>query len=191
MTVDASMSPFQKRLATVVCFLIAAAVAISAGAQAEALSAFDFTYPKQRLPAPGFRLHDLNGDTRSLEEFRGRVVLTHFWATFCTPCLHEMPELESLWRRYRQQGLVVLGVAADRGSARPVRDFAEKAGITFPILLDPVGTVRNQYEVMALPMSYLIGRDGKISGRAPGTRKWSDPGGRELIESLLNTGAVD
>ena len=153
-------------------------------------SSFDITYPGERLPAPGFTLTNLAGKAASLDDYHGKVVLIHFWATFCVPCVREMPELESLWQEYRDQGLVVLGIATDRGSESVVREFVGKTGVTFPTLLDPDGTVRNRYEVVALPMSYLIGRDGKISGRMIGTREWTVPEGRVILERLLEPSLI-
>jgi peroxiredoxin len=149
----------------------------------EAVFAMDV--PRQRLAAPGFRLTDLTGAAHGLEDFRGSVVLVHFWATFCAPCLQELPRLEALWQHYREAGLVVAGIAADRGNAGVVREYAARAGITFPVLLDPDGAVRNRYEVVVLPMSYLIGRDGRFSARMLGSREWQDPQLSDLIESLL------
>jgi len=158
---------------------------LNAGAHGEQGGGFEITAPKQRLTAPGFRLPDLAGGPVSLEDFHGKAVLVHFWATFCVPCRHEMPDLETLWQEYRERGLVILGIAADRGSVDLVRDFSEQAGITFPVLRDADGLVRNRYEVMVLPVSYLIGRDGRISGRAIGSQAWNSPQGRRAIEAML------
>jgi peroxiredoxin len=146
---------------------------------------FAFDAPRERLLAPGFRLPDLGGTAVGLEDYRGKVVLLHFWATFCTPCLKELPTLEALWHRYRKRGLVILGIAADRGGADGVRKFAGATGVTFPVLLDPEGVVRNRYEVVALPMSYLIGRDGRFSARMLGSQEWHESRASDLIESLL------
>jgi len=158
---------------------------MSAATWAEEAGAFDVTYPKQRLEAPAFRLPGLNGQIVSLEAYRDKLVLLHFWATFCAPCLEEMPALESLWQEYGRDGLVILGIAGDRGNTDMVREFAIKTGVSFPVVHDQDGRIRNQYEVLALPTTYLVGRDGKLSGRAIGARPWNDPGGREIIESLL------
>jgi peroxiredoxin len=152
---------------------------------AHASSEFAFDAPRERLIAPGFLLADLRETPTRLQDYRGKVVLLHFWATFCTPRLKEHPELESLWRPYRERGLVILGIAADRGRADVVRKFGNEIGVTSPVLLDPEGVVRNRYEVLALPMSYLIGRDGRFSARVHGTREWQGPEATALIESLL------
>jgi cytochrome c biogenesis protein CcmG/thiol:disulfide interchange protein DsbE len=167
--------------------LLVLGILLNTGAHSEQESGFEVTAPKQRLAAPAFRLPDLAAGRVSLEDFRGKVVLAHFWATFCVPCLHEMPGLETLWQEYRERGLVIVGIAADRGSVEVVRDFSRKTGITFPLLHDADGLVRNRYEVMALPMSYIIGRDGKISGRAIGSQDWNSAAGRRVIEAMLQS----
>jgi len=178
-------------LAGLLVLMSVLSVAVPAGVMAEETAPFEFTYPKQRLTAPAFQLQDLNGNDVSLEIYRDKVVLVHFWATFCIPCLGEMPVLESLWQQYGGEGLVVLGIAGDRGNTEIVREFAEKTGVSFPVVHDANGRVRNQYEVAALPTTYLVGHDGKISGRAVGTRSWNEPGGREIIETLLATRATE
>lgn len=178
--------PMRELLWVAVSLVLVSGAALADPAPAEIHDSFDITRPKQRLPAPGFQLPELNGERVSLESYRGQVVLIHFWATFCIPCLKELPDLETLWRQYNRQGVVVLGIAADRGSQDVVQDFSSRAGVTFPVLLDPDGEVRNRYEVTALPMTYLVGRDGRISGRAFGTREWTGPQGREFIEALLD-----
>lgn len=166
-----------------VCLLFSGGIS-AAAVTTPAPGAFDLDYPQQRLPAPDFSLQEPGGGTHAFGEYRGKLVLLHFWATFCAPCRAEMPGLEALWQRYRARGLVVVGIAADRGSDRVAR-FTGEAGVSFPVLLDPDGAVRNRYEVTVLPMSYLVGRDGRLSGRVTGSREWNSPGGRQVIESLL------
>ena len=191
MKAEALAGPVPGWLVAGLLFLVPVfSVAVSAGAGAGEAAPFDFTYPRQRLKAPAFLLQDLNGNDISLEAYRDKVVLVHFWATFCVPCLGEMPLLESLWQEYGGDGLVVLGIAGDRGSTEIVREFTAKTGVSFPVVHDTDGRVRNRYEVAALPTSYLVGRDGKISGRAVGTRSWDEPGGRALIETLLATDGI-
>jgi len=151
----------------------------------ESLQSMRITVPQQRLPAPNFTLSKLAGQTLRLSDYHGKVVLLNFWASFCAPCLKEMPALESLWQDYREQGFVVLAIAADRGSIDPVRSFIETGNYSFPIPLDPDGSVRKQYEVMALPTTYLIGRDGRFTGRVLGAREWNSTQGRLLVQGLL------
>jgi len=163
----------------VLCLCIGAVDAVRA-------AGFEVDIPKTRQAAPGFSLPDRSGKEVSLGRLRGKVLLVNFWATWCQPCREELPALQAIWRRYRHLGLVVLGVSADKGDQGIVSDYADRIGIDFPILLDPSGDVRNQYEVIGLPMSYLIGRDGRFSGRVIGFRDWESEGARTLIEDLLD-----
>ena len=146
------------------------------------------TVPKQALLAPDFMLKSVTGRAMRLSEFRGRPILLHFWATFCSPCVRELPALQSLWRDYRRHGLVVLAVAADRGvgAVKTVAAFVQKGRYDFPVLLDGEGEVRNRYEVVALPTTYLIGRDGRFLGRIIGERDWSSGLARSLAGMLTD-----
>lgn len=142
--------------------------------------------PKERLPAPGFSLERLSDAKQSsLSDYHGKVVLLNFWATWCSPCREEMPAMQQAWERYRTEGFEVVAVAADRRGRKNVAPFIEEHGYEYPILLDPGGEVRNRYEVVGLPMSYLIGRDGKISGRVIGIIDWESPEAQQIIEQLL------
>ncbi len=141
--------------------------------------------PKVRLPAPAFTLSRLKDGEARLKDYKGKVVLLNFWATWCAPCREEMPAMQRLWERYRAQGFVIIAIAADRGSRKPVVSFVDKLALSYPVLLDPEGDVRNRYEVVGLPMSYLIGRDGKISGRLIGSREWDSPEADAVVTTLL------
>lgn len=145
--------------------------------------------PEIGLPAPGFELQRLDGGTAGIADFKGRLVLLNFWATWCKPCREEMPALQSLWRRYRARGLTVLAVAADRGNRDGIADFVSRLHADFPVLLDPDGKVRIRYEVTGLPFTYIIGRDGRFIGRVVGARDWDGPRVRELIKALLTDAA--
>jgi len=168
-------------------------LSVLAGLHASAMPAYagdpfkelDIIRPKTRVEAPDFTLEKLGGGSGSLADYRGKVVLLHFWATWCVPCRHEMPELEKAWLKYRQKGLIILGVSANRGNQRLVRDYVRKTGVTFPILLDPKGTVRNMYEVTGFPFTYIIGKDGKFIGKKVGDTDWKSPAFQRLIEELI------
>jgi peroxiredoxin len=162
--------------------LIAAAGSVSA---ADLFSKLGVDVPKVRLEAPALALDRLDGGKAGLTDFTGKVVLLNFWATWCAPCREEMPAMQRLWERYREQGLVIVAVSADKGERKKVVSFVDKLALGFPILLDPEGDVRNRYEVVGLPMSYLIGRDGKISGRVIGITRWDSPEAFALVEHLL------
>ncbi|NIR60541.1 MAG: TlpA family protein disulfide reductase, partial [Gammaproteobacteria bacterium] len=148
-------------------------------------AALEVTRPERVLSAPEFELPDLAGASHRLRDYRGRVVVLHFWATFCRPCREELPSLQSLWRRYRDRGLTVLAVAADRGGRAPPARFVERHIPDLPVLWDREGRVRNAYEVWALPTTYLLRADGRFAGRVVGARDWSSPAALALVRDLL------
>ena len=142
--------------------------------------------PKTRTAAPAFSLELLSdASISSLSDYHGQVVLLNFWATWCAPCREEMPAMQALWQRYHADGFEILAVAGDRRGRDNVAPFIEQHGFEYPILLDADGTVRNRYDVVGLPMSYLIGRDGKVSGRVVGVIDWASEDAFEMIEALL------
>ncbi|MBV1883561.1 MAG: TlpA family protein disulfide reductase [Pseudomonadales bacterium] len=151
----------------------------------DSFSSFGVDIPKTRLEAPAFTLADLQNNNVGLSHYKGKVVLLNFWATWCEPCREEMPSMQRLWDRYREQGFVIVAVAADKGGSKPVISFVEKLALDYPILVDPKGDVRNRYEVVGLPMSYLIARDGKMSGRIIGIRDWDSPEADAVVTRLL------
>ncbi len=163
------------------------ALAAPAGAEtlSEAFSTFGVQLPRVHKPAPDFLLPRVDGGRMRLAELRGKVVLVHFWATWCVACRHEMPQIQRLAETYGRDGLVVLGVNVDRGNLDAVRAFLRERNVRFPSVLDPDGAVRNCYAVRALPTSYLIGRDGRIIARVIGERDWSTPVAAAMMRAVL------
>jgi peroxiredoxin len=143
--------------------------------------------PRVRMEAPAFTLMSIDGGQQRISDFKGKIILLNFWATWCPNCREEMPSLEKLWEKYRSKGLVVIAISVDRNRGE-IRSFAQEQGLTFPILLDPDGAVRKEYEITALPMTYIIGKDGKISGRMYGSREWAGQEADSLMEHLLQQG---
>lgn len=144
--------------------------------------------PKTRLEAPGFTLINVHGKTNELIEFKGRVILLNFWATWCAPCRDEMPALEKLNKSFDNKNFVVIAIAADRGknAMNVVKEYYRLHDISFTVLLDPDGRVRKKYEVYALPTSYIIGKDGKFLGKIYGARDWAGSDSLKLFENFLN-----
>ena len=121
--------------------------------------------PKVGAAAPAFSLPRLAGSgDLSLRSLRGKTVVLNFFASWCHPCKREAPELESVWRRYRADGLVVLGV--DSGDARgSARSFLNAHGVTYPIVFDPGETLAlGRYALPGLPVTYVINPAGRIVG---------------------------
>ena len=130
-----------------------------------------------------FTLKDLDGRTYDLEEMRGKwVVQVVFWATWCVPCIEEVPRLRELYAKYHGQGLEILGVVVNLSQTQEgVRAFARRFQINYPILWDEDGSMMDHYLVDAIPRNFLIDRDGII--RYTGSAL---PGGYEpLLQKLL------
>ena len=121
------------------------------------------TSPQIGFAAPDFTLDTLDGETLSLSNLRGQVVLINLWASWCPPCRAEMPALDNVYRQYREAGFVVLGLNTTyQDSETDASIFVRTLGLEFPILLDRDGAVSRQYQLQALPTSYFVGRDGTI-----------------------------
>ena len=135
-----------------------------------------------QVPASDFKLPTLQGSEIQLSDTAGRWVLLTFFATWCGPCMHEMPSLQTFHENHHPQGVDLLAVSTD-SSAAPVRSMARKMGITFPILMDPEGEVAKAYKASSIPVSYLISPEGKLVGIARGARDWSKMQG--LVDTAL------
>lgn len=151
------------------------------------LSAEMVVVPVQKgFETQNFSLMDVEGAERSLSDFRGKVVLLNFWATWCDPCREEMPALERLWDELGGQGFVIVAVAAEKGNMHKVTDFCRMHGVTFPVLIDSAGEVKDAYRVTMLPTSFVIDRDGNIAGKIIGPRKWDGEDSKKFFRTILN-----
>lgn len=119
--------------------------------------------------APDFTLNDLEDSSHTLSEYRGKVVLVDFWATWCPPCVVEIPGILKLYNEYKGKGLVVLGVSFDTNLKR-LRIFVAKNKIEYPVLINARALIK-LYKVRAIPTAYLIDRDGKIVEKFIGYKK--------------------
>jgi len=135
--------------------------------------------------APKFTLRNLKGNLDSLDNYKGQVVILNFWATWCAPCLVEMPSFEVLYRRYRSQGLTVLAISIDKGNESKVRKFVEERGLSFPVLLDEKGEAERLYPSVTIPFTYVIGQQGRIVRRVDGAKNWQSKETFEAVEFLL------
>ncbi len=120
--------------------------------------------PQVGFTAPGFTLDSLAGERITLSDLRGKVVVLNLWASWCPPCRAEMPAMNAVYQKFRDQGLVVLGINTtfqdDESSARAA---VQEWGLTFPIVFDRDGiTSRERYRLQAMPTTFFIGRDGVI-----------------------------
>jgi peroxiredoxin len=139
------------------------------------------------FPAPAFTLRGLEGGTYRLSDFRGRIVFLNVWATWCPPCREEMPSMERLYRRLQGTDFVMLAVSVDDGVER-VRQFVAQANLTFPILLDPQGSVPPRYGVTGFPETFVIDREGNVIHHTVGPENWDSEAVYHYFTRLLATG---
>jgi peroxiredoxin len=171
------------RVAALALALAAGSAALGADDPAKALR---LTRIPGSEPAAPFSVATPERGTVALDDLRGKVVLLNFWATWCEPCLEEMPALERVGRTYRERGLVVLGLSVDREGASVVIPFVKRHALTFPVGLDPQQTVARLYRVWALPATIIVSRRGVPLFSVQGAREWDGPDGHALFTTLLN-----
>lgn len=112
-------------------------------------------------PAPNFTLTDINGHLLQLADYKGKVVLLDFWATWCAPCRSEIPHFVSWQKQYGSQGLQVIGISMD-DDAKPVPAFMHQFGIDYPVAVGDAKLADHYGGVLGLPVTFVIGRDGQI-----------------------------
>lgn len=123
--------------------------------------------PRIGEPALDFTTTTLAGKPIRLSDYHGQVVLLNFWATWCPPCIAELPDLEALYRDNRDRGLVILAVNMQEDPAL-VRQFVQEHGLTLPVVMDPDSRITLAYRVRSLPMSWFIDKDGVVRNVALG-----------------------
>ncbi|MBI5739487.1 MAG: TlpA family protein disulfide reductase [Nitrospirae bacterium] len=133
--------------------------------------------------AADFTLKDLSGREVTLSSFRGRPVILNFWATWCPYCRQERASLKSLYQEYREKDLVIVSVSID-SSLKAVKKYMEQNTAPYIVLTDTEGTAAGRYNVMSLPTTYLISRDGKIIRKFMGMVNWTDANIREYVDKL-------
>ena len=122
--------------------------------------------------APEVRLQSVDGKAVSLADYRGKVVLVHFWATWCPPCVEEIPTLERFYRQVSGTDIEVLAISVD-DSAEMLKAFLEKNKVHFPVLRDPDRSMAGSYGTLKFPETYVIGRDGVVRYKVIGPVDWS------------------
>ncbi len=124
--------------------------------------------------APAFALTDLSGKTVRLADFKGKIILLDFWATWCVPCREETPQFIELQRQYAEKGFTLLGIALDEEGAVVVKPFAQQLGINYPVVIGNTQVSAAYGGIQALPTAFLIGRDGRILHAFVGDRAGAD-----------------
>lgn len=134
-------------------------------------------------PAPEWTLKGLDGQDVSSAQFKGKVVVVDFWATWCGPCLMEIPGYIGLQKKYGKDGLVIVGVSLDRGGAAKVRKFVEKEGINYVVVLGDDEVAERFGGLEAIPTTFLIDRAGRIVHRKTGA--WPHEEYEQLVRQHL------
>ncbi|MHB8880990.1 MAG: TlpA disulfide reductase family protein [Thermodesulfovibrionales bacterium] len=146
------------------------------------------TAEQRNETAPDFQLKDLGGKMHTLSEYRGKVVILNFWASWCPECITEMPSLNLLYEKQRKNGLVVLGITSDR-RLDPVVEVLKKTPVSYPVLMDSKGAVFiRKYTVIGLPMTFIIDRNGLIAEKIIGGTDFSTAGFAKKIQELMTAG---
>lgn len=141
-------------------------------------------------PFPSFAGVDIeSGETVSIQDLQGKVVLLNIWATWCKPCESEMPSLERLYRELGADGLAVVAVSVDQESTFKVRRWIEERGLTFMVLHDRGGMIERTLRTRGVPESFVIDRSGVLVHRETGPRVWDSPDFGGMIRRLVSDGA--
>ena len=136
--------------------------------------------------APSFTAIDLGtGDTVTLADYRGEVVVLNLWATWCAPCRIEMPSMERLYQQLGPEGLKVVAVSVDAGDPATVSGFAEELALSFDILHDETQAIETAYQTTGLPETFIIDRNGTIVHWRIGPETWDSPANVARIRRLL------
>lgn len=125
--------------------------------------------PKKDLD---FTLPDLSGKPIKLSDYRGKVVMLNFWATWCPPCRSEMPTMQKLHEKMAQKPFAIVAVNLERGAGDEVRRFVAKNGYTFKVLLDDQGEISSRYSIYSIPTTFIIDKKGKVVDKLIGARDW-------------------
>lgn len=139
------------------------------------------TTPKIEV-APSFELSDLTGATINLSDFKGKIVILNFWASWCPPCREEMPHMQSFYEKNKENDIEIIAVNLtnlDSGQ-QAIEQFVQDYGLTFPVLLDEKGNVGIMYEIMTIPTSYILDAEGRIFQKIIGSMD------EQIMDDIVN-----
>ncbi|MCK4738434.1 MAG: TlpA family protein disulfide reductase [Deltaproteobacteria bacterium] len=138
--------------------------------------------------APNFTLPDLEGNLVSLSDFKGKVIFLNFWATWCETCTEEMPSMEYINKVYELYPFEIIAISVDDADAQILKDFREKFKLTFTILHDRKGNIKDAYKTTGVPETFFIDQNGIIAEKVQGARDWSQLVNLRMLTELFATG---
>lgn len=134
---------------------------------------------------PDFQLTALDGSKKALGDFKSKILLLNFWASWCEACIEEMPSMVALREKYASQGFEIVGINVDENPTEAVPPILKSMKIQFPIFTDPGNVISEIFDVHAIPLSVMINRDRKILMIESGGREWNDEETHQLVEKWL------
>jgi peroxiredoxin len=137
------------------------------------------------MPAPGVRLTDLSGKDWDLSGLRGSVVIVNFWATWCPPCKEEMPSLSRLYEKYKERDDFEVLAVLYNDTTESAREFVEKGGFGFPVLIDPLNHTARDYGLTGVPETYIIDKRGVLAKKFIGPVQFDTPDSHAFMDRLL------
>jgi thiol-disulfide isomerase/thioredoxin len=146
----------------------------------------NYVEAKELKPVPAVRFTDASGRVMTLEDFRGRVVVLNLWATWCTPCVAEMPTLDRLQQQLGEEDAIVLALSIDRGGQEAVKEFYAKTGVSYlKVFVDPTMRAQSDLGILGLPTTLIIDREGRERGRLVGPAEWDDAAAVDLVRRAM------
>jgi len=157
----------------------------SAAAGSETVGLSEFAWHPTPIEAPKTVFKDVNDADKTLNDFAGKVLIVNFWATWCAPCVKEMPSLERLNAKLGGKDFQVIAINQERNGAKVAKPFADKQGWKMPVYLDPATGFYRDAKLGGLPTTLVIGKDGKEHGRVAGEVEWDSPAVEKMVQDLL------
>jgi len=181
---DVRTPVFKNRGVSAAYRLITAAFFLFAVPQLSAEDMVQMMRPTKRMSAPAFEGSSLEGEPVFSKNYSGKIILINFWASWCIPCRKELPSLQNLQNAFPEKEFLILTVAVDRNRSA-IQKIKESLNIQMPVIMDPDEVIAKKYEIQMLPITYLIGRDGKFIGKFTGERVWDSAQFKTLIQNEI------
>jgi len=137
------------------------------------------------MAGAGFRMTDLDGKTLNFESLKGKVIFLNIWATWCPPCIAEMPNIQSLYNKVGSDKIAFVMLSVDEGGQQKVKKFIDKKGYTFPVYM-PASAFPEEFYSQSIPTTFIINKEGKIIARQEGMADYNTQQVRDFLQKLAN-----